>query len=89
MIRLTSIVQESIIKNCVIDYLETNCIIINSQRGFHYFHRFEFVHSVYKMYDDERVVDIRYFDFQKTFDKVTSGSGLNNCTRVVRGKALD
>ena len=77
-ISLTSVVcklMETIIRDKIVNYLEENNIIKDSQHGFR--HRrscltnlLDFFHDVYKAYDESRAVDIIYLDFQKAFDTV-------------------
>ena len=62
--------MESVIRGKTVEYLEKNAIIKNSQHGFRYkrlclTNLLDFFNDVYKMYDNIRVVDIVYVDFQK------------------------
>ena len=77
-ISLTSIVGkmlESIIADKIVDFLEENNLLLNSQHGFRR-HRscltnlIEFFHGIMQDYDRDRAVDILYLDFKKAFDKV-------------------
>ena len=77
-ISLTSIVcklMESVIRDKIITFLETNDIIKDSQHGFRnkrscLSNLLDFYNDVFQMYDDTRAVDVIYLDFQKAFDKV-------------------
>ncbi len=59
----------------VVNFLEDNGLITNSQFGFRskrscLTNVLDFFNYVYNVYDDCRSVDIIYLDFQKAFDKV-------------------
>lgn len=80
-ISLTSIVGkmlESIVADRLVEHLDLNGLIGNSQHGFRR-HRscltnlLEFFHNIFSMYDRTRAVDVLYLDFQKAFDKVPHG----------------
>ena len=77
-ISLTSIVcklMESVIRDKIVHFMETNDIINDSQHGFRnkrscVSNLLDFYNDVFQMYDNTRAVDIVYLDFQKAFDKV-------------------
>ena len=77
-ISLTSVVcklMETIIRDKIVNFLEENKIIKDSQHGFRnkrscLTNLLDFYNEVYSMYDDTRSVDVIYLDFQKAFDKV-------------------
>ena len=77
-ISLTSVVcklMESIIRDKLVNFLETNDIIKDSQHGFRnkrscVSNLLDFYNDVFLMYDNSRAVDVIYLDFQKAFDKV-------------------
>ena len=77
-ISLTSVVcklMESILKHKIVEFLEENNIIKDSQHGFRnkrscLTNLLDFLYDVYEMYEEGRAVDIIYLDFQKAFDKV-------------------
>ena len=77
-ISLTSIpgkIQETIIRDRLIDYLEANNLIHNSQHGFRR-HRstttnlIEFYNYIVDIFDNHKSVDVIYLDFKKAFDTV-------------------
>jgi hypothetical protein len=77
-ISLTSVIcklLESLIRDKIVNHLEDNSLILNSQHGFRK-HRscltnlIEFFEGVTNIYDVGKPVDIVYLDFQKAFDKV-------------------
>ena len=77
-VSLTSIcckLMESIIKDKVIDHLDKNNLIKESQHGFTKnkscaTNLLEFLETVYQAVDKGEAVDILYMDFAKAFDKV-------------------
>jgi len=77
-ISLTSVVGkmlESIIADQIVDHLETNNLLGNSQHGFRckrscLTNLLEFFHHMISIYDNSRAIDILYLDFKKAFDKV-------------------
>ncbi len=77
-ISLTSIIGkmlESVIADRIVDHLETNNLLENSQHGFRQkrsclTNLLEFFHHMLTVYDDSRAIDILYLDFKKAFDKV-------------------
>ena len=77
-ISLTSIIckiLESIISDRIIDHLESNNLMMNSQHGFRHnrsclTNLLDFFHTMFSIYDKTRAIDILYLDFQKAFDKV-------------------
>lgn len=77
-ISLTSVpgkVLESIIKDRVVNFLETNNLINTSQHGFRrgrscVTNLLDFYHYVFSECDRSRAVDIVFLDFRKAFDKV-------------------
>ena len=77
-VSLTSVpgkILESIIAEDIINHLESNKLLGDSQHGFRkgrscLTNLLEFFHSIFSMYDKSRAVDILYLDFKKAFDKV-------------------
>ena len=84
-ISLTSVVcklMESILRDKIVEFLEKNNIIRDSQHGFRnrrscLTNLLDFLHGIYEMYEEGRAVDIIYLDFQKAFDKVPHRKLLN------------
>ena len=84
-ISLTSVVcklMESILRDKIVEFLEKNNIIKDSQHGFRnkrscLTNLLDFLHDIYEMYEEGRAVDIIYLDFQKAFDKVPHQRLLN------------
>ena len=67
--------MESILRDKIVQYLEMNNIIKDSQHGFRnkrscLTNLLNFFNEVYSLYDNTIAVDIIYLDFQKAFDKV-------------------
>ncbi|MCP4269647.1 MAG: hypothetical protein GY777_29425, partial [Candidatus Brocadiaceae bacterium] len=77
-ISLTSIIGkllETIIRDRIVDYLEENSLIKDSQHGFRrkrscLSNLLEFYNSLFSLHDATKTLDIIYLDFQKAFDKV-------------------
>ena len=77
-ISLTSVVGkllESILRDKIVEHLENNELIRDSQHGFRrkrscLTNLLDFFHDIFNIYDDCKELDILYFDFQKAFDKV-------------------
>lgn len=77
-ISLTSVVGkllESIIADRIVDFLEENDLLRNSQHGFRrkrscLTNLLEFFHKMLSIFDSSRAIDIIYLDFKKAFDKV-------------------
>ena len=77
-ISLTSVVGkvlEGIIADRIVDHLESNKLLYDSQHGFRQrrsclTNLIEFFHCMLSEYDQCRAIDILYLDFQKAFDKV-------------------
>ena len=77
-ISLTSVVCktfERIIRDRLVDHLENNNLLHNSQHGFRkqrscLTNLIEFFEGVTDCFDQTRTVDVIYLDFQKAFDKV-------------------
>ena len=77
-ISLTSVVcklMESILRDKIVEFLEKNNVIKDSQHGFRnkrscLTNLLDFLHDIHEMYEEGRAVDIIYLDFQKAFDKV-------------------
>uniref|UniRef100_A0A0P4VPM3 Reverse transcriptase domain-containing protein n=1 Tax=Scylla olivacea TaxID=85551 RepID=A0A0P4VPM3_SCYOL len=77
-ISLTSVVcklMETVIRNNLVNFLEENDLINDSQHGFRnrrscLTNLLDFFYDVFTMYDETKAVDIVYLDFQKAFDKV-------------------
>ena len=84
-ISLTSVVcklMESILRDKIVEFLEKNNIIRDSQHGFRnrrscLTNLLDLLHNIYEMYEEGRAVDIIYLDFQKAFDKVPHRKLLN------------
>ena len=84
-ISLTSVVcklMESILRDKIVEFLEKNNIIRDSQHSFRnrrscLTNLLDFLHDIYEMYEEGRAVDIIYLDFQKAFDKVPHRKLLN------------
>ena len=68
-------IMESLIKDMIVEHLQTNNLINPSQHGFMP-HKscttnlLEFLETVTKLYDEGKSVDLMYLDFSKAFDKV-------------------
>ena len=77
-ISLTSIISkllETIIRDIMVNFLEENKILKDSQHGFRckrscLTNLLDFFHDVFNQFDECRSVDVIYLDFQKAFDKV-------------------
>ena len=77
-ISLTSIIckiLESIIRDKLVTYLESNKLIHNTQHGFRQkrsclTNLLEFYHKLFNIHDNTKALDIIFLDFQKAFDKV-------------------
>ena len=77
-ISLTSVpgkILESIVVDEIVNHLESNKLILDSQHGFRngrscLTNLLDFFHDMYSTYDSSRAIDILYLDFQKAFDKV-------------------
>ena len=74
--------MESILRDKIVEFLEKNNIIRDSQHGFRnkrscLTNLLDFLHYIYEMYEEGRAVDIIYLDFQKVFDKVPHRKLLN------------
>ena len=74
--------MESILRDKIVEFLEKNNIIRDSQHGFRNRRSclttlLDFLHDIYEMCEEGRAVDIIYLDFQKAFDKVPSRKLLN------------
>ena len=77
-VSLTSVpgkILESIIAEDIINHLESNKLLCDSQHGFRkgrscLTNLLEFFHSIFSVYDTSRAIDILYLDFKKAFDKV-------------------
>ena len=75
---LTSVpckIFESIIVDLIVEHIEKNKLLIDSQHGFRHnrsclSNLLEFFHNMFSLYDKSRAIDIIYLDFQKAFDKV-------------------
>ena len=68
-------VLESLLKKRIVDHLETNRLLVDSQHGFRdgrscLTSLLEFYHKMFEAYDRSGRVDVIYLDFQKAFDKV-------------------
>jgi len=69
------IVVESIIRDSIVHYLETNALILDSQHGFRkglscLSNLLTFLDLVSSMIDSGNNVDVIFMDFAKAFDKV-------------------
>jgi hypothetical protein len=77
-ISLTSVIGkllESVITDRIVDHLEDNNLLGNSQHGFRrkrscLTNLLEFFHHMIAVYDNSRAIDVIYLDFKKAFDKV-------------------
>ena len=77
-ISLTSIVgkiMETIMRDKLVNFLEENSLIKNSQHGFRnkrscLTNLLDFYNDVFNIYDESKAVDVIYLDFQKAFDTV-------------------
>ena len=77
-ISLTSVpgkILESIIADNIMNHLELNKLILDSQHGFRHgrsclTNLLDFFHEMFSIYDESRAIDILYLDFKKAFDKV-------------------
>ena len=77
-ISLTSVIckiLESIIKDGIVQFLEENKLIRDTQHGFTknkscLTNLLEFYHKLFHQHDSTKALDIVYLDFQKAFDKV-------------------
>ncbi len=77
-ISLTSVVgklMESVIADRIVDHLESNNLLGDSQHGFRrkrscLTNLLEFFHHMLSVFDVSRAIDILYLDFKKAFDKV-------------------
>lgn len=77
-VSLTSIIcklMETLIKNCVLDFLLCNKLLRASQHGFLpkkscLSNLLEFLETITKVMDEGDPVDVLYLDFSKAFDKV-------------------
>lgn len=77
-ISLTSVVCktfERIVRDRIVDHLESNNLLLNSQHGFRrrrscLTNLIEFFEGVTDCFDRTKAVDVIYLDFQKAFDKV-------------------
>lgn len=77
-ISLTSVackIFESIIANLIVEHLERNNLLLDTQHGFRHgrsclSNLLEFFHDMFSVYDYSRAIDVIYLDFQKAFDKV-------------------
>ena len=84
-ISLTSVIcklMESILRDKIVEFLEKNNSIRDSQHGFRnrrscLTNLLDFLYDIYEMYEEGRAVDIIYLDFQKAFDKVPHRKLLN------------
>ena len=81
-ISLTSVVcklMESILRDKIVEFLEKNNIIRDSQHGFRnrrscLTNLLDFLHDIYEMYEEGRAVDIIYLDFQRPSIKYHIGN---------------
>ena len=97
-ISLTSVVGkmlESIIADEIVEFLETNNLLLNSQHGFRHkrscvTNLLEFFHKMFGIYDESKAIDILYLDFQKAFDKVPHRRLMSKVRALgIRGKVAD
>ena len=77
--------MESILRDKIVEFLEKNNIIRDSQHGFRNkrscLTNLDFLHDIDEVCEGGRVVDIIYLDFQKAFDKVPHKKLLNKRDR--------
>ena len=97
-VALTSVpgkILESIIVDEIVNHLETNNLILDSQHGFRkgrscLTNLIEFFHEMFKIYDHSRAIDILYLDFQKAFDKVPHKRLMRKVRSLgIQGKVAD
>ena len=77
-VSLTSVpckTMERIMKDYLVDHLETNNLIKDTQHGFRckrscLTNLLDFFNTAFEIYDNCKAVDVVYLDFQKAFDKV-------------------
>ena len=92
-ISLTSVpgkVLESIIKDRIVNFLETNNLIVTSQHGFRHgrscvTNLLDFYNHVFRECDRSKAVDVVFLDFRKAFDKVPH----KRLMRKVRALGID
>lgn len=97
-ISLTSIIckiLESIIKERIIEHLDTHNLIRDTQHGFRrqrscVTNLLEFYNKMIEQYDENKAVDIIYLDFKKAFDKVPHRRLLNKISaHGIKGQVLN
>jgi hypothetical protein len=87
--------MERIIKDDIVNFLEKNQLIFNSQHGFRnkrscLTNLLEFVEHVAEELDKGEPVDVIYLDFQKAFDKVPHKRLLEKLRAIgIRGRLLN
>ncbi len=88
-------IMERIIKDDIVNFLEKNQLIFNSQHGFRnkrscLTNLLEFVEHVAEELDKGEPVDAIYLDFQKAFDKVPHNRLLAKLRAIgIRGRLLN
>lgn len=87
-------IMERVIKDELVAFLESNCLINNSQHGFRknrscLTNLLEYMQSVSEIVDVGAPVDVIYLDFQKAFDKVPHNLLILKLEMIgIRGKLL-
>ena len=88
-------IMERIIKEDIVQFLQSNNLIRNSQHGFRnkrscLTNLLEFMEKVAKYLDSGEPVDVIYLDFQKAFDKVPHMRLIERLKEIgIRGTLLD
>ena len=67
--------METILRDKLVNFLDENSLIKNSQHGFRnkrscLTNLLDFYNDVFNIFDESKAVDVIYLDFQKAFDKV-------------------
>lgn len=89
-ISLTSVVGkllETILRDKIVDFLEVNNLIRDSQHGFRskrscLTNLIDFYHNLFNIYNDTKSLDIIYLDFKKAFDKIPHQKLMNKVKMI-------